>query len=173
MVCNKWESEGLLLTSNELSPQEEKSYRQHLTTCSACQTELDSYSMMKSSYFVPGLFEDAPSFSMDALFESVKAEEKVATPSAPKKREVFVLGMPLFAFMQQRVAPAFLLVMGIVVGYSFLPSATGIASQVAEKSESAIHRTSDSLGNQDGDSLELREFREGASFGIRSVDVVE
>ena len=161
MVCNRWESEGLLFTSGELSQEEAQAYETHLEECSLCKDEHRAYIEMKEIFFIPEFLEERTNISIDALFNQVERE----------KKSVLILGLPLFSFLQQRVAPAFVLLVGIFIGYSFLPKDNTDIAVIAKKSPELPTVNQDSLDQEKQDTL--REFREGGTIGIQSVSEVE
>ncbi len=65
MACNHWEEKGLLYTAGELDDDEQNAYKQHCATCDYCQNEIQVYYMEKKNLFLPEMFEDEPSSSVD------------------------------------------------------------------------------------------------------------
>lgn len=161
MACNRWENEGLLLTSGELSATESKTFEEHMGVCAECHQEFHSYQEMKSQFFTPGLMQYAIPETLDIF-----AKEK-----EPQENARIIWGMPMFSFIRYRVAPVLILVIGVVIGYSVLPgSESGQASSTNTNQTSAVAQR-DSVEEKEEDTL--REFREGGSTGIKSVDVSE
>ena len=156
MACNRWENEGLLLTSGELSQEEQTSYESHLSECSECKDEHTAYTEMKERFFTPELLEEQTSISIDAAFEK-------------KEAPVVFWNMPIFTMIQQRVAPALLVVLGIYIGYALMtPKESTVATKEVPVNTASV---TDSLEVEQLDTL--REFHEGGTEGIKSVDVTE
>jgi hypothetical protein len=55
MACNKWEETGMLYISGELDDSQLVQFKNHLSTCSFCSSELSQYSLEKSRFFSPDM----------------------------------------------------------------------------------------------------------------------
>lgn len=160
MACNKWESEGLLLTSGELSAAQGDAFLEHLDTCSVCHDEYHTYKKMQETFFTPELldFEFPKSLGIFSKIDDIP-------------REDVVVSMPLFTLLRTRVAPIFVLLLGVFLGYTLWPTEQTKGVVSTHQLQQAPSATHDS--NPDSKSDTLREFREGGSKGIKSVDVTE
>jgi hypothetical protein len=65
MECNKWEETGLLYISKELDETQRIQFKNHLSTCAFCSTELTLYSLEKTRFFSPDILSVPTSPELD------------------------------------------------------------------------------------------------------------
>lgn len=69
MECNRFETEGLLMTAGELDRESESSYRSHLLECDFCRNELSFYEEGRKKFFSREYLEEIPSEKVDILIK--------------------------------------------------------------------------------------------------------
>ncbi len=107
MECNKWESEGLLFSSDELSESEASSFKQHLQSCTYCREELDSYSELHNMITETGVLLDTCNCNNEDLLLAEFRKKSLV------KTNWF---MPLFTVFEKTAIPLFLIAAAFFIG---------------------------------------------------------
>jgi hypothetical protein len=155
MDCSRWESEGLLYSSDELSKDEKITYEEHLEICEFCKDELNSY-----NYLSDRIKES------DALLEEniVEVDEKVVREFRKKSVKVF-WSLPIVGFFEKVVLPLILIVGTFFIGKNMSQSSPeNIVAEVVDSTN-----LEDSLEKSDSSQL----FLEGNSVGTIPVSVTD
>jgi hypothetical protein len=61
MECNKWQEEGLLYVSKEMTASRASEYLKHVQVCDVCRVEIDQYFIDKKSLFSANMLCESPS----------------------------------------------------------------------------------------------------------------
>lgn len=109
MECTKWVEEGLLLSSNELSSEESKKYREHLKECEVCRTELERYQKQRTAWFTEEVLGEQPSTELDRKVFA-------ACVKTPRPTSTF---LPAFVYAKRFSVALLLLFLGVGTGTYF------------------------------------------------------
>jgi hypothetical protein len=79
MECNKWDENGLLYITNELSQPVTSEFEQHLKICQCCSDELNQYSLEKKQFFTTAILCETTPEHLDKKIISLCSKPMIPT----------------------------------------------------------------------------------------------
>jgi hypothetical protein len=135
MECTRWTEEGLLLSSNELAPNETESYQMHVPECEFCRDESARYEKEKSLYFNEEMLCESTSAEFDKKITEACSHFPTPATSIPL---MFYVKRAAFSFMF--IAVGF--IGGLYVAVNYGNTEQGAIAQ--KQSEGAVPQQAES-----------------------------